>query len=70
MVPLRKAIAVTGLTGNTLRKYADNGVIPSVRTPGGQRLFDVEVWLRNGRPSQVVGYCWVGSGRQRAALDG
>jgi putative transposase len=28
MVPLRKAIAMTGLTGNTLRKYADDGCIP------------------------------------------
>ena len=47
MVPLRKAIVLTGLTGNTLRKYADNGTIPSIKTPSGQRLFDVAAWLGN-----------------------
>jgi predicted site-specific integrase-resolvase len=70
MVPLRKAMAMTGLTGNTLRKYADNGAIPSVRTPGGQRLFDIDAWLRRDCPPSVVAYCRVGSSRQRDALDG
>lgn len=69
MVPLRKAIAMTGLTGNTLRKYADSGAIPSVRTPGGQRLFDVDVWLRNSRQPATVGYCRVDSSSQRDGLE-
>jgi predicted site-specific integrase-resolvase len=69
MVPLRKAIALTGLTGNTLRKYADSGVIPSVRTPSGQRLFDVEAWLQGNRPSATIGYCRVDSTVQRVELD-
>jgi predicted site-specific integrase-resolvase len=69
MVPLRKAIAMTGLTGNTLRKYADSGTIPSMRTPGGQRLFDIDAWLRGGRPAAVVGYCRVSSPSQRGELD-
>ena len=68
MVPLRKAIAMTGLTGNTLRKYADSGAIPSVRTPGGQRLFDVDAWLRNSHRPTIVGYCRVDSARQRDEL--
>jgi predicted site-specific integrase-resolvase len=70
MVPLRKAIAMTGLTGNTLRKYADSGAIPSLRTPGGQRLFDIDAWLRGGRQAAVVGYCRVSSPRQREDLEG
>jgi len=70
MVPLRKAIAMTGLTANTLRKYADSGAIPSVRTPGGQRLFDVEAWLRDSRPHAVVAYCRADPSHQRDALDG
>lgn len=70
MVPLRKAIAMTGLTGNTLRKYADSGAIPSVRTPGGQRLFDVDAWLGGGRQAAVVGYCRVDSKAEEGELEG
>lgn len=69
MVPLRKAIALTGLTGNTLRKYADDGTIPSIRTPGGQRLFDVDAWIRSERRAAVVCYCRVSSHKQRDDLE-
>lgn len=73
MVPLRKAIVLTGLTGNTLRKYADNGTIPSIKTPSGQRLFDVAAWLGNAKRSKtsktVLCYCRVSSIKQRGDLD-
>ncbi|WP_211363170.1 MerR family DNA-binding transcriptional regulator [Thermochromatium tepidum] len=39
-LPLRKAVAELGLHPNTLRKYADDGLIPTIRNPAGQRLFD------------------------------
>ena len=69
MVPLRKAIALTGLAGNTLRKYADDGTIPSIRTPSGQRLFDVAAWLGDARRAATVCYCRVSSAKQRDDLD-
>ncbi len=34
---LREACELTGLHANTLRRYADNGLIPSIRTATGQR---------------------------------
>ncbi|NEQ17878.1 MAG: MerR family DNA-binding transcriptional regulator, partial [Moorea sp. SIO3E2] len=37
LVPIRKAVELTGLSRNTLRKYADNGTIKSERTPSGYR---------------------------------
>jgi DNA-binding transcriptional MerR regulator len=42
LVPLRKAVELTGLSQNTLRKYADNGTIKCERTPSGYRLFDAD----------------------------
>jgi predicted site-specific integrase-resolvase len=68
MVPLRKAIELTGLSGNTLRKYADNGSIKSIRTPSGQRLFDIDGFIQRGGISAVVCYCRVSSRKQRDDL--
>jgi len=36
------ACKVTGKSAPTLRKWADDGRIPSIRTEGGQRLYDVQ----------------------------
>ena len=44
-VPLREAKKVTGLCGNTLRKYADTGVIPHYRLPCGNRMFDISSFI-------------------------
>lgn len=68
-VPLRKAVAKLGLHPNTLRKYADDGTIPSIRTPAGQRLFDVESYLRVHDGPAVVCYCRVSSAKQKDDLD-
>jgi predicted site-specific integrase-resolvase len=38
-VPLRKAVELTGLHPNTLRKYSDNGQIQSYKSLSGQRMF-------------------------------
>ncbi|WAN68607.1 MerR family transcriptional regulator [Moorena producens JHB] len=40
LVPRPKAVELTGLSENTLRKYADNGIIKCERTPSGYRMFD------------------------------
>lgn len=38
----RKAAKALGLHPNTLRKYADNGTIPTIKNAAGQRLYDVD----------------------------
>lgn len=45
-VPLREAARQLKLHKNTLRKYADQGIIPSVRNSKNQRLYDVESYLQ------------------------
>lgn len=65
--PLRKAVELTGLHPNTLRKYADNGTIPSKRAPNGQRLFDLDSWL--GKPAVSICYARVSSYKQRDDLQ-
>ena len=53
LVGIGELSASVGLHVNTLRKLADSGKIPSTRTPGGQRRFDVsevQKALRNRAP--------------------
>lgn len=68
-VPLRKAVELTGLHPNTLRKYADNGTINSCRLPNGNRLWEVEE-LPGQKPvkASVVCYCRVSSIKQNDDL--
>ncbi|NEQ81691.1 MAG: IS607 family transposase [Moorea sp. SIO2I5] len=75
LVPLRKAVELTGLSGNTLRKYADNGTIRCEKTPGGTRLFDSTDLLRFGKAPKsdrlhcyTICYCRVSSNKQRDDL--
>ncbi|NEO41004.1 MAG: IS607 family transposase [Moorea sp. SIOASIH] len=76
LVPLRKAVELTGLSGNTLRKYADNGTIRCEKTPGGTRLFDTDSLLRfgsvKGNVGRVrefsIGYCRVSTHKQKDDL--
>ena len=74
LVPLREAIKLTGLSGNTLRKYADDGTIKSQRLgKSQQRRFDVGE-LVSFRPKQseplpsTVCYCRVSSSKQKKDL--
>lgn len=71
LVPLREAIKKTGLSPNTLRKYADNGTIQAVRVgKRKQRLFDVDSLLgtKNSQAKPVVCYCRVSSAKQKEDL--
>lgn len=68
-IPLRKAVERLGLHANTLRKYADDGTIPSIRNPAGQRLYDVDAWLRVASRATVICYCRVSSHKQRDDLE-
>ncbi|MEQ9236988.1 IS607 family transposase [Coleofasciculus sp. E2-BRE-01] len=67
-IPLREAVKRLGLHKNTLRKYADNGIIPSIRNPAGQRLFDVEAYLGASAGNATICYCRVSSSKQRDDL--
>jgi predicted site-specific integrase-resolvase len=67
-VPLREAVKQLGLHANTLRKYADNGKIESIKNEAGQRLFHIESYLRGATRTSIVCYCRVSSTKQRDDL--
>jgi len=69
-VPLRKAVEFLSLSPNTLRKYADEGKIKSLKNEAGQRLYDVESYVRgDSARTAIVCYCRVSSSKQRDDLD-
>ena len=69
-VKIKEAAKVTGLHPNTLRKYADNGTIPSKRTPSGQRLFAIAAWLEeDNAPKETICYARVSSRKQAKDLE-
>ena len=68
-LPLRKAVTELGLHPNTLRKYADDNRIPTIRNAAGQRLFDVDAFKRTSVAATVVCYCRVSSHKQRDDLE-
>ena len=76
-VPLRVARAKLGISGVTLRDWADRSLISSIRTPGGKRLFDVDGFVANkyGETTQAkddtkqsICYCRVSSVGQKDDL--
>jgi len=67
-VPLRKAVEFLGLHPHTLRKYADEGKIESIKNEAGQRLYNVESYQRGATRATVVCYCRVSSTKQRDDL--
>ena len=61
---------------DTLRRWADNGLFPSIRTPGGQRLYNIQQFLRSKseqpgseEPKQSICYCRVSSQGQKDDLQ-
>ncbi|WP_242027388.1 IS607 family transposase [Sphaerospermopsis sp. FACHB-1094] len=69
-IPLRKAVEFLGLHPNTLRRYADEGKIKSIKNPAGQRLYDVESYIRgDSTRTPTICYCRVSSSKQRDDLD-
>jgi len=68
-IPLRKAVEFLGLHPNTLRKYADEGKIKSIKNEAGQRLYDVESYQRESASPAIVCYCRVSSNKQRDDLQ-
>jgi len=68
-ITLRKAVEFLGLHPNTLRKYADEGKINSIKNEAGQRLYDVESYRRNSINAASICYCRVSSTKQRDDLE-
>lgn len=69
-VSLRQARKMLGLHGDTLRKYADKGIIQTIRTEGNKRLFDVDAYLRGKTGSvETICYCRVSSPKQKDDLE-
>jgi predicted site-specific integrase-resolvase len=54
---------------HTLRKYADEGKIKSIKNEAGQRLYDVESYQRGAIRATTVCYCRVSSTKQRDELS-
>ena len=69
-VNTRKAVALLGVHPNTLRKWANDGRIEHIRSPGGRRLYDVDAFLRESVGVEVVLYARVSSYAQKDALRG
>jgi predicted site-specific integrase-resolvase len=67
-VPLRKAVEFLGLHPHTLRKYADEGKIESIKNEAGQRLYNVESYKRDATRTSIVCYCRVSSTKQKDDL--
>ena len=69
-VNTRKAVALLGVHPNTLRKWATDGRIEHIRSPGGRRLYNVDAFLREEVGVGVVCYARVSSYAQKDDLRG
>ena len=68
-LPSREAAKILGLHPHTLRRYADAGIIPSIRTQSGQRRYDVQTYLGKSKNSTTICYCRVSSHKQTGDLQ-
>ena len=64
-LPSREAANILGLHPHTLRRYADTGIIPSIKTQSGQRRYDVQSYLGKSKNSTTICYCRVSSHKLR-----
>ena len=69
-VNTRKAVALLGVHPNTLRKWANDGRIEHIRSPGGWRLYNVDAFLREEVGVGVVCYARVSSYAAKDDLRG
>ena len=68
-LPSRKAAQQLGCHPNTLRKWADEGKIPYIKTASGQRRYHVDAFIGKPTTPMTVGYCRVSSPKPRADLE-
>jgi predicted site-specific integrase-resolvase len=73
-VTTRVARTTLNVNSSTLREWADNGLIKSIRTPGGTRLYDVNEYIQRfqQQPKEEnkvsICYCRVSSNGQKEDL--
>ena len=75
-IRLGEASQELGVSNQTLRKWVDDGKIPSKLSPGGQRMVDLDSYL-NGKeisddlenPKLKIFYCRVSSRKQQDDLE-
>ena len=68
----RETSEILGISIDRLRRLAENGRISTIRTPGGQRRYDVQGYLdaQTGTTLTTIGYCRVsGKGKPAEALS-
>jgi predicted site-specific integrase-resolvase len=80
-VTTREAKQHLGVDANTLRRWADTGLFPYIRTPGNQRLYNISKYVgtqhankldepqHNGDTKRSYCYCRVSSQSQRDDLQ-
>ena len=63
----RETSEILGISIDRLRRLAENGTISTIRTPGGQRRYDVQGYLDAQTKTDIVtvGYCRV-SGKSQS----
>jgi len=66
-LPSRRAAKELGVTANTLRKWANEEKIKHIKTPTGQRLYDIGSFTKKERAK--ICYCRVSSSKQRDDLE-
>ncbi len=66
----RETSEILGISIDRLRRLAENGTISTIRTPGGQRRYDVQGYLDAQTETEIttIGYCRVSSSRQKEDL--
>ena len=63
----RETSEILGISIDRLRRLAENGTISTIRTPGGQRRYDVQGYIDAQIRADIttIGYCRV-SGKEEA----
>jgi putative resolvase len=73
-VTTSKAKKALGVTEDTLRRWSDKGLFPSIKTPGGQRLYNISKYIsaqNKDEPKsekEAICYCRVSSQGQKDDL--
>jgi putative resolvase len=71
----KEASKILGVHWQTLRNWDANGLIETIRTPGGKRLYNVKKYLENNNTDQIktvkrnICYCRVSTLGQKSDLN-
>lgn len=68
-VTSREACKILGLHANTLRTYANDGRIETIKTYSGQRRYNVDTFIGSVSEQKRFCYCRVSSPKQRDDLE-